>query len=209
MSRPWLPAALAAAALLAAPNAGATTAAPVPPLECRGERMSDAAAMEQAVCQDPALSALDREVTRLYRLARTDAPGRRLGALDDSQRAWLLRRGDCRNALERPACLRAIHLDRIAGLRLHYPVARDDRGTSRGPVVYDCAGQTLTATFVTGDPALAHLRWRGGGHALAQDGSGGAYKGAGGAEMRIQGTEATVALADGSKLDCRERERRR
>lgn len=206
MPRLWLPAILAA--WLALPPAPAAASAPVPPLDCRGERAAETGAIERLVCRDAGLAALDREVDRLYRLARAAGTGRVPAALDESQQAWRLRRGDCRNAIDLAPCLRAIHLDRIAALRLHHAAARsaDADGMSRGPVAFDCAGRTLTVTFVAGAPAMAHLRWRGAGYAAVQveSGSGARYRGPDGAEIWTKGSDAAVALPDGTKLDCRE-----
>lgn len=165
--------------------------------------------MEVLVCGDRALFALDREVARLYGLARPSLAGRRLEHLAETQHGWALRRNDCRNAVEQRACVQAAYLERIATLRLHYRAARAEPGPSRGPVAFDCAGTGMTATFVDGDPALAYLRYRGAGHALAQveSASGARYAGAGRAEMWNKGAEATVTLPDRSPMTCRERPR--
>ena len=195
-------------AVVAPATAGAAAPHAMPPLDCQRAE----AEMERVVCGDGGLRALDREVQRLYGLAHAAVSGRRLEGLDEAQRGWLLRRGDCRNAVDRRACLVGIHLDRIATLRLHHAAARaaDERGTSRGPVAFECGGTPLAATFVAGEPALVHLRWRGAGHALTQveSGSGAGYQGPGGALFWSKGGDAELALPDGTRATCRERDRR-
>ncbi|BBK43541.1 hypothetical protein STVA_35610 [Allostella vacuolata] len=199
----WSPPALLLAALLAQP---AAAAAP-PALDCARA----AQPMDTLVCRDPGLAALDRETTRLYGVARATLIGRRLEGLDETQRAWLLRRNDCRNAVDPRACVLAIQLDRIATLRQHHAVTRApaERGTSRGPVAFDCGGAPLAATFVDGEPAMAHLRYRGVGYALLQtpSASGIRYAGAEGAALVGKGTEAAITLPDRTELTCRERGR--
>ena len=209
--RRWSLPALYLVCLLAFPvpgGAAVTEVAERPPaLDCgRTSRP-----MEMLVCRDPGLAALDREATRLYGLARASVSGRRLEGLDEAQRAWRLRRDDCRNAVDPRACVLAIHLDRIATLRQHHAAARvpAESGTSRGPVAFDCGAAPLAATFVDGDPAMAHLRYRGAGYALVQtpSASGVRYAGAEGAAMVGKGTEATITLPGHTELACRERRR--
>ncbi|BBK30363.1 hypothetical protein EDC65_2191 [Stella humosa] len=202
---PHGPSATLATTLLAAATLLLLPAAPAAAIDC----VRATQPMEVQVCRDAGLSALDREVQRLVAAARPSLSGRRLESLDETQRAWLLRRGDCRNAVDPRACLLAVHLDRIATLRQHHAGVRGpaDQGTSRGPVGFDCGGHTLAATFVTGEPAMVHLRYRGRGYALtrAPDGGEGRYVGAGGAELTRKGNEAAVTLPDRLPLTCRER----
>ena len=50
---------------------------------------------EELICADPALSALDREISRLYDLARGSVAGSDLAMLKAYQRGWIKGRDDC------------------------------------------------------------------------------------------------------------------
>src|SRR4051794_21481621 len=74
---------------------------------------------EKVVCGQQELTALDKEVTRLLRLARRGAPllGARRRALAAAQREWLGRQGDCWKSKDRSSCVRDSYMARIHALR--------------------------------------------------------------------------------------------
>lgn len=198
----WSPPALLLAALLAQP---AAAAAP-PALDCARA----AQPMDTLVCRDPGLAALDRETTRLYGVARATLIGRRLEGLDETQRARLLRRNDCRNAVDPRACVLAIQLDRIATLRQHHAVTRApaERGTSRGPVAFDCGGHRWPPPSSTASRPWPICAIAGSAMPCCRRRrpAASATPGPRGSTGR-QGTEAAITLPDRTELTCRERGR--
>ncbi|MEC9431319.1 MAG: MliC family protein [Pseudomonadota bacterium] len=123
-------------------------------------------ATEVLICADPRLAALDREVTRLYRLAARGPhmTEDRLKELRAVQRGWIKGRNDCWKAEDRTACVRAEQVLRIHALRQGYADARadDDAGISSGPFAADCVGfdSAVGLTFVGAEPPMVALEWR-------------------------------------------------
>ncbi len=103
-----------------------------------------ATTVEKAICGDENLAALDRETSRLYKLASADktaaAPAR--SNLKAMQRGWIKGRNDCWKADDLEACVTASYVTRIQELRLDFPGARRNSGdsTSTGPFVMHCPG---------------------------------------------------------------------
>ncbi|MFT3997142.1 MAG: MliC family protein [Asticcacaulis sp.] len=93
------------------------------------------AGVEPVICGDPDLSALDREMARLYHLAEAEKPGDTLKRL---QRGWLDSRNACASAGSAPDCLKAAYAGRIHDLKLSYAAARAPGGLSEGPQVWRC-----------------------------------------------------------------------
>lgn len=111
--------------------------------------------VEAAICADPGLAQLDRELARVYQLAR-QADG---AALVAAQRRWLSERDGCASAAGLHLCLRDSYADRIADLR--QGLAGEAAGMSLGPFTYRCAGLAapVIAVFVNTDAPLVHLHW--------------------------------------------------
>ncbi|MBB1603542.1 hypothetical protein A9977_26275 [Variovorax sp. UMC13] len=172
-------------------------------------------AVQQAVCQDDMLAALDRENARLYTLARK-ASGQNTQqrkTLAATQRGWIKGRDDCWKSTDAKACTRDAYVVRIAELRAALPPAtrRNDRGSlSIGPLAVRCPGDApaLNATFVNVEPALVDLAGPDRHHVLgiAMSGSGARYTGRfdqGEALFWQKGPEAIVQLPGGPEQNCR------
>jgi uncharacterized protein YecT (DUF1311 family) len=71
---------------------------------------------EQAVCNDTALSKLDRQLASLYRSAQSQRTGSTRDALKREQRAWVKQREACESAPQSFDCLRRAYDTRISQL---------------------------------------------------------------------------------------------
>ena len=152
--------------LAAALMAGAPALAADPSFDCATAE-SDA---EREVCSSDALSELDRELARLYALAREtpDLAAERMAELTATQRGWVKGRDECWKADSLEACITQEYLARIMDLRQGYAHARseDDLGLSTGPQAIACqsADYGIGAVFVSGATGeggqdYAVLRW--------------------------------------------------
>ena len=72
--------------------------------------------IEQNLCMDANLAALDREMAAAYTAARKRASRQHAAALPAGQRAWLADRETC-NADRRYSCLKDKYQQRIAALK--------------------------------------------------------------------------------------------
>lgn len=106
--------------------------------------------IEQMVCTDAALSALDRKLAEVYGEATGKAANERPPVLKAEQRGWIKGRNDCWKAGDRRACVEEQYRLRIAELQARYRLV-----PSIGPVRFACDGQAaneLTTTFFETDP---------------------------------------------------------
>ncbi|WP_188689917.1 MliC family protein [Silvimonas amylolytica] len=99
---------------------------------------------EKAICADDDLAALDRETSRLYKLASTDKsadPAARKN-LKAVQRGWIKGRNDCWKESDLNACITASYVMRIYELRADFPATHRNSGasTSTGPFLMHCPG---------------------------------------------------------------------
>ena len=137
------------------------SAAGAPSFDC----VRAAVAVERMVCEDAELSALDRELARLYRLA-SEGPGSGAAgrtALVAAERGWIGRRDRCEASEAPRTCVKAAYVGRIAELRendVGAPAATP-AGISLGPFAADCPclGAALTVVFVNSDPGAVFLTW--------------------------------------------------
>ena len=114
----------------------AAAAAPGPSFDCARAQGS----VEQAICAEADLAALDREEARLYRLALDARPGERRRPTM-RQREFLRSRDACgREADVVAECVRNAYQQDIAELRRSEGLAGDAGGLSSGPVRYRCDG---------------------------------------------------------------------
>lgn len=167
-----------------------------------------------AVCKDPGLAELDREMLRLFDLASAgsrDAP-ERLRVLVESQSDWTRRRDACRKSRNQRRCVQERYVLRIHELRQGYAEARrgNARSLSRGPLVARCEGleTPLGLTFVGELVRYAHLEWLD--HSvvarLAPAGPGSRYvahTGDGDFVLWVRGSEARFERPGREALDCR------
>ena len=72
--------------------------------------------VEQAICNDPQLAALDGQLSEAYTAARGELVGAQRTALRDAQRAWLAQRDACENDTWPVVCTKTSMLARIAEL---------------------------------------------------------------------------------------------
>ena len=167
----------------------------------------------QLVCKDDQLAALDREVTRLFTLARD---GAHLAAdqrkqLLAVQRGWIKGRDDCWKAGDLRACVVESYVTRIHQLRQGYADARsqDKAGISKGPFAAKCEGldALLTLAFVDIKPAAADVGWLDQAVVVNQvpAASGARYQGenyAGKFEFWQHGKEMTFTMPGGKPMIC-------
>ncbi|MDQ2101689.1 MliC family protein [Azospirillum isscasi] len=106
--------------------------------------------IEQAVCADAGLSALDRKLARVYGEAAGKAANEHPPVLKAEQRGWIKGRNDCWKAGDRRACVEEQYVLRIAELQARYRLV-----PSTGPVRFACGGapgNELVATFFETEP---------------------------------------------------------
>jgi len=189
--------------------ATAVAQAPSPTFDCAKAE----GAVEGLICRDEALAALDREVARLYRLARGDEglTGERRQTLVAAERSWIQGRDDCGTAEDVRACVLASCVIRIHELRSGHPAARseDAAGISKGPFAVRCEGfePRIDLVFVSIDPPVAFLLWRDEFRILEQtrSGSGARYAArneAGETVFWIKGNDARFELPGREGLAC-------
>lgn len=198
-------------AIIAAPLLLALANASAEPLDCAKATKAPAI----VICADTALSALEKEATRLAQLAgadtRTTAARRmELDKSDASSRKTLRACGDVK------PCLQRALIEHIHGLRQGYADARtkDGEGISQGPKVLACSGldALIAISFVNSDPALAFLAWRDKAMVLARTTSdaGAPYSGSlgtGRAQVWTKEKRATLDLPGKPTLTCDLQER--
>ncbi|CAM4073789.1 Membrane-bound lysozyme-inhibitor of c-type lysozyme [Mycobacterium basiliense] len=114
--------------------------------------------IQQLVCQDPQLSALDQRLQVAYRQA-LDRPGADKAALQAAQNGWATTRDQCVQNTDTRTCLTQAFQTRLVQLALADPA------TPAPPVVtYRCPPENgpLTAQFYNElDPQTAVLTWKG------------------------------------------------
>jgi len=168
---------------------------------------------EKLVCADEDLAKLDREVARLFTLARKgpNMTSERQAALIGTQRGWIKGRDDCWKDSDVRACVFDNYVIRIHELRQGYADARtqDASGISAGPVVVECPnfGALISATFVRTDLPVVYLAWNDMSFVLTQapSGSGARYLakyGKGEILFWEKGRTALFEIPGQSQLEC-------
>ena len=172
-------------------------------------------AVEELICQDEGLAALDRTLDGVYKAALAKAGNERPPVLKAEQRGWIGGRNDCWKAQgpDDPVfltaswqatsvreCVEGQYRIRISELQALYRLV-----PGKGPVFYACEGNPaneVVATFFQTDPPTARLErgdravtaW------LVPAGSGSKYEGQN-LEFWSKGDDATVTWLD-EKLTC-------
>lgn len=171
--------------------------------------------VQELICGDAQLSALDREAMRLFSLASDSKPKGKAGqALTADRDTWMAARDNCASATETRDCVTASYLKRIADLRATYPAARsaDKKGISLGPDKVTCEGvaKPFTVTFANTATPVAYLALPSGPITaqLGPTGSGARYiaaakLGGGDTVFWIKGRDATLTMADGKDHACK------
>jgi uncharacterized protein len=158
--------------------------------------------VEQRICKDPKLAALDRQLADVYAAAQAKATEADKQALTASQRGWIKGRNDCWKNTDVPACVAVAYHDRISELQARYALI-PAVGTGR----YLCAGppaQELTAEFFETDPPTAMIQFSGATQFMrvARSGSGARYAGGNRQFWEHQGVATLRWNASGKELSC-------
>lgn len=168
--------------------------AAAPSFDCR----KSPGEFEQMVCKDPALAALDRQLTDTFAQALAKATDKT--TLQATQRGWIKGRDECWKADDKPACVREAYIVRIIDLRIQNGLV-----VIPSAVEYRCDDNSkpFTATFYNDEPRAVVLTW-GDDQAIvpvAMSASGARYAGRGVEFWEHQG-EASVDFF-GNKLSCK------
>jgi uncharacterized protein len=100
--------------------------------------------IEELVCQNAELSALDRQMAEVYGQALKKAGNEHPAYLKPTQRGWIKGRNDCWKSSDIPACVKGNYVDRITELQARYRLVE-----SIGPVTYQCNGNPADEVIVT------------------------------------------------------------
>lgn len=106
--------------------------------------------IEEMICKDDGLVALDRKLAEVYAAASQKAVNEHPPVLKAEQRGWIKGRNDCWKSSERRKCVEDNYRLRIAELQARYRLVP---GT--GPITYVCDGDPrneVVATFFQTDP---------------------------------------------------------
>jgi uncharacterized protein len=110
----------------------------------------ESGSIEELICKDAELSALDRKLADAYAAATAKAINEYPPVLKASQRGWIKGRNDCWKSDDTRSCVQAGYVDRIAELQARY------RLVSHGePVRFVCdnnPANEVIATFFKTDP---------------------------------------------------------
>ncbi len=163
--------------------------------------------IENLICSDQQLSALDRKLNQTFRAALAALKG---GAdaseatklLKATQRGWIKGRNDCWKADDKRQCTLRLYDLRIADLQARYGLM-----DARGPFFYECNGNPadeIVATFFETEPATVRLE-RGDTVVIgvvAISGSGSRYVADHGITFWIKGDDAQVDWPEGNHFSC-------
>lgn len=162
-----------------------------------------AGSMEALICQDAALSALDRQLAALYAEASQTAASDPYSLLKAEQRGWLKGRDECWKSEDKPACVARSYRQRIVELQAHYHLV-----ASTGPFTWQCDGdprnEVVTTFFQTEPPSL--IAERGDSSALMTlqpSGSGSKYEGRNESFWEHQGEAAIVWGYGAPQMHCK------
>lgn len=109
----------------------------------------EAGSTESMICDDEALSALDRKLAGVYAAASKKAVNEHPPLLKAEQRGWIKGRNDCWKADDQHACVKDEYERRIADLQARYRLV-----SHTGPVRFVCDGNPaneVVATFFETD----------------------------------------------------------
>jgi uncharacterized protein len=111
----------------------------------------EAGSIEEIVCKDKGLSALDRKLAEVYAAATKKAVNEHPPVLKAEQRGWIKGRNDCWKSKDRHACIEENYRLRIAELQARYRLV-----PAIGPVTWACDNDPkneVIVTFFKTDPA--------------------------------------------------------
>lgn len=140
-------------ALLAAGTAlvsAAAEAATGPSFDCA---KVESGSIEEMVCKDDALGALDRKLADVFAAASAKAANEHPPTLKAEQRGWIKGRDDCWKSDDKRACVETGYRQRIAELQARYRLV-----AMKGPFTYACKGGSggeVVVNFFETDPPTA------------------------------------------------------
>lgn len=162
----------------------------------------EAGSIEETVCHDEALSALDRKMADVFGAASKKAANEHPPVLKAEQRGWIKGRNDCWKSDDKRACVEQAYLSRIVELQIQSgqlmvptPVGYSCREDQRAPVtaVYYDQTDPKSAVITVGDDQVIAF--------IAPSGSGARYTAA---NVELWEHQGEVALKwFGSDLHCR------
>ena len=103
----------------------------------------EAGSIEEMVCKDKELSALDRKLSEVYAAASRKAVNEQPPVLKAEQRGWVKGRNDCWKSGDKRKCVADIYRLRIAELQARYRLV-----SGTGPVTYFCDGDPRNEVIV-------------------------------------------------------------
>ena len=74
--------------------------------------------IEELICQNDELAALDRKLAKYFKLATESYPAEELKTLKAIQHGWIKGRNDCWKSDDKPACVRSHYQQRISDLQI-------------------------------------------------------------------------------------------
>ena len=159
--------------------------------------------VDQAICADNSLTALDAKLTEVYATASKAASADQRNRLAADQQRWLDDRAACGRASDRAPCIKDRYLERIADLQAQFKLV-----SSRGPFRFACngdPGNVLVAQYFETDPATARFTYDGRAVTafIQRSGSGARYGGPGVSYWEHQGEASVVWF--GRTMKCRTR----
>jgi len=100
--------------------------------------------IEALICDDRALSALDRELSGVYAAASEKAANEHPPTLQAEQRGWIKGRNECWKSGDKRQCVADAYRRRIAEIQARYRLVE-----AIGPVAYVCDGNRANEVIVT------------------------------------------------------------
>jgi len=156
-----------------------------------------AGSIEEMICRDQDLSALDRKLSGVYAAAAKIATNEHPPRLKVEQRGWIKGRNDCWKSDDKRACVEDAYVRRIAELQARYRLV-----PGKGPFRFVCDGnpanEVIATFFQTTPPTL--IAERGDSVSLMylqRSGSGAKYEGGNESFWEHQG-EAAVTWGHGA-----------
>jgi uncharacterized protein len=129
---------------------GEATLAQGPSYPCDGV---GAGSIEAMICEDQALSALDRQLSGVYTAASQEAAHEHPPRLKAEQRGWIKGRNECWKSDDKRGCVLDAYQRRIAELQARYRLV-----PGHGPVRFMCDGnpanEVVATFFQTAPPTL-------------------------------------------------------
>ena len=100
--------------------------------------------IEELICKDNELSALDLKMDEVYAAAAKKAANEHPPVLKAEQRGWIKGRNDCWKSANKRQCVEESYRRRIAELQARYRLV-----SAKGPFWYICGGDPRNEVIVT------------------------------------------------------------